>query len=465
MTAVLIDHPTTTTGVRRWAALPVILAAAFMVTLDFFIVAVAIPSTQRDLSAGTADTQLIVAGYGLALASALILGGRLGDLYGRKRMFVVGLALFTAASAACGLAPSAGTLIAARVAQGVAAALLTPQGLAILRQAYEGADRARALTGYALTLGLAAVGGQLVGGLLIDADIAGLGWRSCFLVNVPVGLVALAVTPRLLPDAARSGGALDLTGALLATGGLLAVVLPLVEGREHGWPVWTWLCLGAAVPLGAGFVAHQRRLAARGGSPLVHPALFAHRSFGAGLAASVAFQAGMGSFFYVLALYLQAGHGLGPLGSGVAFTPIALGYVGTSLVAGRVAARLGRQALALGGLGMATGLVITYLAVSAGSVAALVPGFVVAGAGMGLVLAPLTALVLARVPMAYGGAAAGALSTAQQVGGALGVAVIGVLFYGRLGAGYPVAFRAGLVYLIVAALAVVVLAQVLPRRR
>ncbi|GAA4203470.1 MFS transporter [Actinocatenispora rupis] len=464
MTAVL-NLPTTPTAVRRWAALPVILTAAFMVTLDFFIVAVAVPSMQRDLSATTGDSQLVLAGYGLALASALILGGRLGDLYGQKRMFLLGLALFTAASAGCGLAPGAGWLIAARVGQGLAAALLTPQGLAILRRTYEGADRVRALTAYALTLGLAAVGGQLVGGLLIDADVAGLGWRACFLVNVPVGLVTLALAPRLVPGGRRTGGQLDLPGAALVTLALLAVVLPLVEGREHGWPAWTWLSLAAAVPLGAGFVAYQRRVAARGGGPLVHPALFRHRTFGVGLVATVAFQAGMGSFFFVLALYLQAGHGMGPLGSGVAFTPIALGYVGSSLLAGRVAARLGRQALALGGGTMALGLTLVYLTVPAGSVAALVPGFAVTGVGMGLVLAPLTTLVLARVPVEYAGAAAGALNTAQQVGGALGIAVIGVLFYGRLTAGYAVAFRAGLVYLVLAALAVAVLAQALPKPR
>ena len=231
----------------RWAALPVVLAGTFMVVLDFFIVNVAMPAMQADLHAGTGALEWVVAGYGLTFATLLITAGRLGDQFGRRRLFSVGLALFTLASAACGLAWSPAALVAARLVQGVAAALLSPQVLSIIGVAYTGEDRVRALSVYGIVLGLAAVGGQLVGGVLVQADVAGLGWRSCFLINVPVGLAALALAPRLVPESrAGRSSRIDVAGTVLVTAGLTAIILPLVEGRQHGWPLWTWLSLGAA---------------------------------------------------------------------------------------------------------------------------------------------------------------------------------------------------------------------------
>src|SRR5689334_8221207 len=298
----------------RWAALPVVLAGTFMVVLDFFIVNVAMPAMQADLHAGSGAIEWVVAGYGLTFATLLVTAGRLGDQLGRRRMFSLGLGLFTLASAACGLAWSPGTLVAARLVQGVAAALLSPQVLSIIGVAYAGTDRVRALSVYGIVLGLAAVGGQLVGGVLVQADVAGLGWRSCFLINVPVGLAALALAGRAVPE---SRGAetrrVDLVGTVLLTSGLTAVLLPLVEGRAHGWPLWTWLSLAAAAVLLAVFAAHQRRLASTGGAPLLDPALFADRGFSAGLLTQLVFWCGQASFFLVLALYLQMGRGLDAL--------------------------------------------------------------------------------------------------------------------------------------------------------
>ena len=458
-----------------WLALAVVLTGTFVVTLDFFIVNVAIPSTQADLHAGAGAMQLVIAAYGIALAAGLILGGRLGDLAGRRRVFMTGLALFTVSSAVCGFAPDATILIAGRVVQGAAAALMTPQALSIIGIEYEGEARARAFAVYGLVMGLAAACGQLVGGLLIDVDLLGLGWRSCYLVNVPIGIAALALAPHALRESRSNGAArLDLTGAVLATAALVAIVLPLVLGREHGWPLWTWLCLAAALPLTAAFARSQRRLAARGGDPLVAPALFRERAFTVGLLTTVLFYTGMGSFFLVLALYLQEGRGLDALGSGLVFTPLAVGYLAASIASQRLSGRLGRQLLALGGVVRAAalaGLVATIAAVAAGgSVAVLLPLLVLDGVGMGLLTAPLIATVLADMSAEHAGAASGVLSTAQQVGNALGIAVVGALFYGALGATPTAddvahAFAVALVAVGGLSLAVALLVQALPGKR
>jgi len=452
-----------------WAALPVVLAGTFMVVLDFFIVNVAMPAMQADLHASTGAIEWVLAGYGLTFATLLITAGRLGDGFGRRRMFAVGLALFTVASAACGLAWSPGALVAARLVQGVAAALLSPQVLSIIGVAYEGPDRVRALSVYGIVLGLAAVGGQLVGGVLVQADVAGLGWRSCFLINVPIGVVALALAPRLVPEsrAERSSG-IDVTGTVLVTVGLTAVVLPLVEGRQHGWPLWTALSLAAApVALGA-FAAHQHRLARRGGAPLLDPALFRERAFSAGLLTQLVFWAGQASFFLVLALYLQLGRGLDALQAGLVFTILAAAYLGASLEAPGLTARLGRRLPAMGALALATGHAVMLATVAevgtGGSVAALVPALLLVGTGMGLVITPLTSTVLASLEPQRAGAAAGALATMQQVGNAIGVAVTGVLFFGALDGGYAHAFELSLAQLAVLCAAVVALTRLLPRR-
>ncbi|MFC0003932.1 MFS transporter [Micromonospora siamensis] len=458
-----------------WGTLWVVLTGIFMITLDFFIVNVAIPSTQADLGASAAQIEFVVAGYGLAYAAGLITGGRLGDLYGRRRMFSIGLALFTLASAACGLAPDAGSLVAARILQGVAAAAMAPQVLAILGVVYTGRYRAAAFNAYGLTMGIAGIFGQLIGGALIQSDLAGLGWRMCFLINLPVGLVALLLVPRVVPESRAPGRERpDLVGALLITLGLVATVLPLVEGREHGWPMWTWLTLAAAGPLLAAFAAYQHRLAARGGAPLMNLALFRQRAFGAGIVTTLVYYSGMASFFLVFALYLQQGRGLSALEAGLMLVPQGLGFMAASFFAGRLAARLGRQVLAVGGVALALGVLGLDVTVEAigvgGSPVLLVPALVVGGVGMGLIMAPLASIVLAGVVPRHVGAASGVLSTALQVGNSLGVALIGVVFYGalddRTGADrFPHAYLLSSVLLLALAVAVVALVQLLPGRR
>ncbi|WP_067473584.1 MFS transporter [Actinomadura hibisca] len=443
----------------RAGTLPLVLTGVFITILDFFIVNVAIPSLQRDLHAGAAAVEWVVAGYGLAYGSGLVLGGRLGDILGRRRMFALGMALFTLTSIVCGLAPDAGTLVAARIAQGLAAALLTPQVLAILRTVYSGPAQARALNAYAMTMGLAAVFGQLVGGVLIQADLFGLGWRACFLINVPIGVAALALTRRLVPESRPATAArLDVGGTVLVTLALVAILLPLIEGREQGWPLWSWLSPVAAVVL---FVAYARR---RHESPLVDLTLFRERGFTVGLLIQLAFTMGMAAYFLIFALYVQGGVGLDALGAGLIFMPMGAGYLTASLLAPRFVARLGRQAIALGGLLRAVGLASLLALVASGAALGwLVPALVVDGFGMGLALAPIMGTVLARVAPHHAGSAAGVLTTTQQLGSALGVGIVGIVFYGSLPDGPSQAFQHGLVYLIAVALTIAGLVQLLPR--
>jgi EmrB/QacA subfamily drug resistance transporter len=450
-------------------ALAVLMAATFIFVLDFFIVNVAIPSTQRDLAASAGEIQLIVAGYAIALASGLIVGGRLGDLIGRRRALMCGLTLFTVASAVCGVAGSPTVLIGGRIAQGLGAALFSPQILAIIGVTYQGEERTRAITLYGLVLGLGAVTGQLIGGLLIHFDVLGLDWRSCYLVNVPVGAAAVALAPRVVPESrAELRDRLDAGSAALIAAALVAVVLPLVEGRQDGWPPWTWASLAAAAPLLLAFALRQRRLAERGGSPLVPPALFGRRAFTVGLLGTIAFYAGMASFFFVLAVYLQQGRGLDALGSGLTFTPLAIGYLAASIASPKLVSRLGRQALALGGIIRAValaGLALTVAAIGVGGdTAALVPALLVDGVGMGLLTAPLVSTVLAGMQARDAGAATGVLSTAQQVGNTIGVAVIGAVFYGALGpaADFSHAFLTATLAILGVAVGVAALVQLLP---
>src|SRR5580698_5916942 len=287
---------------NRWTPLAVTLMGTFMVVLDFFIVNVALPSMQTRLHASAGSVEWVVAGYSLTSAVFLITGSRLGDRYGRRMLFAAGLALFTLASAGCGIAPSATALVVARLAQGVGAAALMPNVLALICALYEGPDMLRALSAYGMVMGLAAVGGQLLGGALLAADPAGLEWRTVFLINIPVGLGALALVRSLVPESrSETDGRIDVAGTGLVTVAVTAIVLPLVEGQAHGWPLWTWLSLAVAPLLLAAFAVQQRRLASRGGAPMLAPALFKSRAFTAGLAGQLVFWCGQASFFLVLA--------------------------------------------------------------------------------------------------------------------------------------------------------------------
>jgi EmrB/QacA subfamily drug resistance transporter len=449
----------------------VLMAGTFVFVLDFFIVNVAIPSTQADLGASDSQVQLIVATYAIAISALMILGGRLGDLLGRRRLFMAGLALFTASSALCGAASGIELLLVGRSLQGIGAALFAPQVLSIIGVTFDGDERRRAVTTYGLTMGLAAAGGQLIGGALIALNLFDLDWRACYLVNVPIGIAALAIAPRAIPESRAEGRQrLDLLSAVLAAATLVAIVLPLIEGRRLGWPAWTFASLAAAVPLALAFARRQRRLAAAGGEPLVHPDLFRERAFTVGVLTSVVFYVGMGSFFLVLAIYLQEGTGLSALDSGLVFTPLALGYLFASAGAEALAPRFGRQVLAAGGVVRAVALAGLALTVGAigtgGSPLLLVPALAVDGIGMGLLTAPLVATVVGAMDPRHAGAASGVLSTAQQVGNTIGVAAIGAIFYGAIGPSgdFAGAFELALIAVAAVCLAVAALVQLLPGR-
>jgi EmrB/QacA subfamily drug resistance transporter len=451
-------------------ALWVMLAGPFMVVLDFFIVNVALPAIQHDLHASPASLEWVVAGYGLANAALLVTGGRLGDLHGRRRLFTWGTAAFTLASLACGLAPAAAWLVAARIAQGAAGAMLQPQVIAMLSALFTGERRAKAFAAYGIAMGLAAAGGQVIGGALIEADLFGLGWRSCFLLNLPLGLLCLALTGRVLPDLpGRPGSRLDLAGIVLLGAALVATVFPLVHGREHGWPLWTFGLLASALPLALIFADHQRSRAAAGASPLVPPVLWAQRRYRAGLATTLAFFCGNASLYFVLALYLQHGLKLAPLAAGAMFSVLAIGFFASSMLAPRTGRALGANALVAGALVLAAGHAITWGLlghVEASQVAWLWPGFVLQGWGLGMVMAPMSAAVLAGVPAEHAGVASGVMATTQQLGNALGVALVGILYFGALGPsptpGLPEvaqAFGTALAFLFVLALGVAGLAR------
>ncbi|WP_129306003.1 MFS transporter [Streptomyces sp. L2] len=462
-------------GKPAWGALLVVLAGLFIANVDFFIVNVAIPSLQSDMHATSAEIQLVAATFNIGLSAMLITGGRLGDLYGRRKVFAIGLALFTLSSVVCGIAPNMGELIVARAVQGAAAALVIPQVLGILTTAYTGKARVAAFNAYGITMGASAVFGQLIGGLLIKADIFGWDWRTIFLINLPIGAVVLLLSPKLVPESKAEGHTgLDWTGVVLVTAGLTAVVLPLVEGREQGWPTWTWECLVLAVPLLAVFWYTQRRKAARDKSPLVHPSLFEDRAFGVGVVSLLVFFAAMASFFLVLALYLQEGRGLSALQSGLLFMPLGLGFFIGCAQAPKAAAKLGKQVLTVGAVLQAVGnialAVTAYELDSTGAVAWCIPAMVVAGFGMGFVVAPLASLVLEGVAPHHAAAASGVFSTAQEMGNAIGVAVIGVVFFGvagQHGTGHTYAHAFGESLLVQAGICVLValLVQFLPKAK
>ncbi len=432
----------TTSSRRSGLVLAVVLAGTFMAILDVAIVNVAIPSIRKDLHASFGGVELVISAYTLTYASLLVMGGRLGDLFGRRRLFIVGLLSFSGASALCGAAPSLDVLIAARALQGVGGALMYPQVLAIIQVTFEGQDRARALGLFGSVIGIAAIAGQLVGGALLALNVFGLEWRPVFLVNVPVGVLAaiaaLLVLPGDHPDAQTK---LDLGGAGLIALALALLAVPLLEGRDQGWPAWMLACLVCSIPAFALFLSFEQRLARRGGSPLVRPALFRNPGFAGGVPIAVLFMASYAGFLLTLAIYLQAGLGFSPLHSGAVYTPAAIGFFITSLSAPRLVPLLGRHVLGIGYVTAALGLLATAATVAAAGKTLvgweLAPTLFVAGLGQGLGMSPLVGTIIAGLEPADAGSGAGMVTTTLQMGNVLGVALGGLLFFTLLGYGHP----------------------------
>jgi EmrB/QacA subfamily drug resistance transporter len=423
---------------RRWLTLIVLLLAAFMNLLDISIVNIAIPAIQRNLHASYADVQWALAGYTLAYALVLITGGRLGDTFGRRRLFLIGVVGFTLMSALCGAAQTPGMLIASRVAQGAFGAIMIPQVLSVIQVIFPAGERIKALAAFGVTAGLGTVSGPLLGGLLTQHNLFGLDWRPIFLINVPVGIIAVAASAILVRESrAPRPPRLDPIGVGLISAALLLLLYPLVQGRELGWPTWTFVSMAAAAPMLAVFIAWERTKDRRDGSPLVQLGLFRERAFAVGVGIAVTFFLGVTSFALILTLFLQIGLGFGPLHAGLTFLPFSGGVLIASGAAARLAPKFGRGVTMTGALVMAggmTGLIATVRHFG-GTVTTwdLVPALIVAGLGMGAVLAPLADILLARVKPQDAGSASGVFNTALQLGASIGVALIGVIFFGFLG--------------------------------
>ncbi|MFJ7073135.1 MFS transporter [Streptomyces sp. NPDC098781] len=410
-----------------------VLLAAALPLIDFFIVNVALPTIGHDLAASEAVLELVVAGYGLAYAVLLVLGGRLGDLFGRRRLFLGGMAAFGLTSLACGLAPTAWTLVAARVAQGAASAAMLPQVLATIQAATSGQRRAKAMGLYGATAGLSMVAGQILGGVLVAADIAGTGWRSVFLVNVPVVLVGLFLAARAVPETrSQHPEPVDAPGTVLLAAALLALLAPLTEGRAAGWPLWTWLSLTAFPLVAAAFYAVERGADRRGRTPLVPPSLFELTSLRRGLVMIVPFSIGFSGFMFVIAVALQQGAGHGPVEAGLALVPMAVAFFGVSLAGPRLVTRYGTRVVTAGAVVQGVGVALIALAAWRSwpqlGLLELLPGAAIAGAGQALQLPVVFRIILSEVPPARAGVGSGVMITTQQSALALGVATLGTLF-------------------------------------
>ncbi|CAN3984572.1 MFS transporter [Kitasatospora purpeofusca] len=475
---------TPSTGYRlRWAGLAVILAAEVMDLLDTTIVGVAAPAVRQDLGGSDAQIQWITASYTLAFAVLLITGGRLGDLFGRKRLFVLGAAGFTLASVLCAAAPGAGTLVAARTVQGLFAALLIPQGLGLIKAMFPPKELGTAFGLFGPILGLSSVLGPTLGGYLTGADWFGLGWRAVFLINLPVGLLAVFAAGRILPadrpyragrsttgaaDDARTGR-IDPVGVLVLGLAVLLLVYPLVQGRELGWPLWTFLSMAASVPTAWLFTVQQRGVLRRGGTPLIEPSLFGKRAFVSALATGLVFFAALSGLMLVFTLHLQLGLGWTPLHAGLSMIPLSIGVVVGAVLSGALLApRYGRRVLHLGMVLAAAGALGLWATVDGADGLTswqLAPALALAGLGLGLIMAPFFDIALAGVEESETGSASGVLNAQQQLGGSMGVALLGTAFFGWArtdGFGHA----AGLTYGLVAALlaAAFVIAFLLPRQ-
>ena len=426
---------------RRWVALSTVLIALFMVLLDISIVNVAIPAIRNNLAANNADIQFVVAGYGLAYAVVLITGGRLGDIFGRKRLFLIGMAGFVIASALCGLAQSALMLDLSRVLQGTMAALMYPQVLSIIQVSFPPHERARVFGTLGAVIGIATIMGPLVGGLIIRNDLTGSSWRWIFLVNLPIGIFALISATRVVTESrAPHAKRLDLIGMGIATAGLLLLVYPLVEGQVLGWPVWTFACIAVSPLVLILFVVYERSLPDTR-FPLVQLSMFGIRSFRVGVLLSAVFIAGVPAFFFTFSLLLQVGLGFSALHAGLTTVPWSLGTAVGSALSTRVAPRLGKWTIAIGSALLLIGIggIMITLQLRSVNVTSydLIPSFTIAGLGLGTVIAPLLNIILAGVPPRDAGSASGVLTTFQQLGGAVGVAVVGVVFFGLLSSRAP----------------------------
>jgi EmrB/QacA subfamily drug resistance transporter len=425
-------HPVTARG--RWLILSVVAVGTFMAVLDGYIVNVALPTIQSSLKANAGELELVIASYSLVYAIFLITEGRLGDIFGRKKMFLLGMTIFTIGSAMSGLSPTPELLLVFRAIQGFGAATMYPQILSIIQVTFKGGDRQLALGIFAGVNGVAQVIAQLFGGFLIHIDLVGLSWRAIFLVNVPIGIGGVIAGLIFLRESKNEPPPkLDLPGAGLIALLLVSIVLPLVEGLSIGWPIWIIGLLVLSLPFLIIFVLYERRVASHNGFPLVNLKLFKQRSFSVGFPLALLFFSTNGGLFYLIAIFLQRGLGFSPLASGLTFTPISFGLIVASLSAQKFVKRFGRYTLSLGFTLAAVGLTLTMIALRLYGTGIdnydLLFPFLVSGLGFGFANSPLVGTVLAGVKSEDTGTASGLMSTAIQLGISVGVGLYGMIFY------------------------------------
>ncbi|MFC9517066.1 MFS transporter [Nocardiaceae bacterium NPDC056970] len=424
----------------RWVILGVMLAAEIMDLLDATIVNVAGPDLERSLGASAVGLQWVIGGYALTLGAGLILGGRLGDRFGRRRMFLIGLAAFTIASLLCALAPTIEVLIVVRLAQGLAGAMLLPQGLGLLRENFSGKELAQVFGVFGPVLGLGGILGPIIGGGLIELDLFGLGWRTVFLVNVPIGVIALCVSWRILPR--RTGDrtvGIDVLGAAIIVASSALLVLPLNLGQEQGWPLWTWVSIAAALGGFVLFARQQRRASATERTPLVVPTIFSRPAYTLGLIGIALFFASLIGTQLILTLFLQIGNGFTAGEAGLGNLPVALGTaVGGAISGAFLAEKLGRAVLQIGALVQIGGAALLWFELGSDSpfsIWSIVPGIATAGVGSGLVIAALFSIILAAVEDDEIGSASGVLTAVQSIASSVGVAVFGSVFFNAIETG------------------------------
>ncbi|MEV5597244.1 MFS transporter [Streptomyces sp. NPDC052496] len=454
--------------VRPWAALVVLLCGTFLANLDVFIVVVAMPALERDLGAGGGQQQLVLAGYQLVYALGLAAGGRLGDALGCLRVFGLGMAVFTCASVVCGAAPTTAVLVAARLFQGAGTALMVPQVYRAAQTLFSGAAQRRAYAAIGAVMGLGAIGGQLLGGWLLSADVLGLGWRAVFLVNVPVGVLALTLLPWAAsghPPVQRGPVRADLPGLGLAAAALGLFTVPLVAGGTGGMLWWGPACLAASVPVACCFLRHERALDARGGSPLVPPQLLRPAGFRRGIVLIVLINCGLAAFVLMLGLLLQKGLRWSPLATGAGLVPAAVAFACGSLLAPRLARGAEVRLLFLASLAATAGYAACAVGALGDDPRQLLAAVCAVGGALGLCVTPALSVTLRTVPEPVAGAASGVVSTAQQLGAALGVCVFGFLFFAQVRATADVvaAFAVTTTALTTTSAAAAVLARGLPR--
>jgi len=418
---------------RRWWVLATVVAAQFMFGVDAFIVNVAIPTIAAELNASAAQIEAVIAIYLIAYATLVVTGGRLGDIYGTRNVFIAGVLGFTVTSLWCALAQSGPELIVARLAQGATAALMVPQVLATIHLLFADASRGRAFGIYGIVLGLAGAAGFLLGGILVTLDLAGFGWRAVFFVNVPFGVVIMGAAWKIMPMVPRRGGTrLDIPGAIVLFVGLLCLIGPMLFGHDVGWSPWVWLVMAVGVAVIASFLRLERAVARRGGMPLIDLALLSDRAFMRGLAAVFFFFFANLSFYLVMTMFMQKALRIPPLQAGLVFVPLALTFVIASRHSAARAKRRGTLVLIEGCAVQIVGLAalvttVEWIAAPSAIVLALV--LTIFGYGQGLVMAPLSSAVLSTVRPASAGAGSGMYGTTAQIANAAGVAAIGAVFF------------------------------------